>query len=191
MSPMGATALLLMDFQEEIVQMVPEPQRASVLDKASRVLNRARAAGVPVLHVVVCFREGYPEVHAGNKSFSALRAAGRLLADSAGAGIAERLQPLAGEPVVVKRRTSAFFGTELDTLLGAASVKRLVLMGLVTGGVVISTVRWAADRDYELVVVSDACADPDPEVHRVLMEKLIPRQATVVTAEEVISTVIA
>src|SRR5205807_799642 len=96
-----------------------------------------------------------------------------------GSEIHDELRTLASEPVVVKRRTSAFFGTDLESLLAARSITRLVLMGVVSGGVVISTVRWAADRDYELVVVADACGDPDAEVHRVLMEKLIPRQALV------------
>ena len=61
-------------------------------------------------------------------------------------------------------------------------------MGISTGGMVLSVVRWAADIDYQLVVLKDCCADPDEEVHRVLIEKVFPRQATVVTAEEFVKT---
>jgi nicotinamidase-related amidase len=49
---------------------------------------------------------------------------------------------------------------------------------------VLSTVRWAADADYELIVLEDCCADADEEVHRVLMQKVFPRQAMVVQAQE-------
>jgi len=53
--------------------------------------------------------------------------------------------------------------------------------------VVLSTVRHAADADYRIVIVADCCADPDAEVHRVLMEKVFPRQAKVVNSAEVIA----
>jgi nicotinamidase-related amidase len=51
---------------------------------------------------------------------------------------------------------------------------------------VLSTIRHAADADYRLIVVADCCADPDPEVHRVHVEKLFARPATVTTAEGVV-----
>ena len=49
---------------------------------------------------------------------------------------------------------------------------------------VLSTLRQAADLDYQLVVLEDACADFDPEVHRVLLEKVFPRQADVMTVDD-------
>jgi nicotinamidase-related amidase len=49
---------------------------------------------------------------------------------------------------------------------------------------VLSTLRQAADLDFGLTVLEDGCADADPEVHRVLMEKVFPRQASVRTAAE-------
>jgi nicotinamidase-related amidase len=81
--------------------------------------------------------------------------------------------------VVVKKRVSAFTGSDLEVLLRSAGVDHLVLAGIATSGVVLSTVREAADRDYRLTVLADACADNDPEVHRVLVEKVFPRQAEV------------
>jgi nicotinamidase-related amidase len=64
-----------------------------------------------------------------------------------------------------------------------------VLFGISTSGVVLSTVRWAADMDYKLAVVSDACADRDAEVHRVLIDKVFPWQATVVNTQEFLKAV--
>jgi nicotinamidase-related amidase len=57
-------------------------------------------------------------------------------------------------------------------------------MGISTGGVVLSVVRWAADIDFEIIVLADACSDADEEVHRVLVERVFPRQALVITSDE-------
>jgi nicotinamidase-related amidase len=88
------------------------------------------------------------------------------------------------EPVVVKKRYSAFTGSDLEVLLRSRGITRLVLAGISTSGVVLSTLREAADRDYQLVVLKDACWDGDEEVHRVLTEKIFPRQAEVVTVAQ-------
>jgi nicotinamidase-related amidase len=90
--------------------------------------------------------------------------------------------------VVVKHRVNAFFGTDLEMMLRAHDIDTLVLLGHATSGVIVSTVRYAADADYRLVVVEDGCADRDAEMHTFLMQRLFPRQATVVSAEALIQT---
>ena len=85
---------------------------------------------------------------------------------------------------MVKRRTGAFATTDLEAILRAKEIDTLVLAGIATGGSVLSTVRAAADLDYTVVVLADCCADADEEVHRVLCEKVLPRQATVATAAD-------
>jgi len=92
--------------------------------------------------------------------------------------------PLPGEVVVMKRRTSAFAGSDLAEVLRGGRIDTLVLTGIATSGVVLSTLRQAADLDYGLVVLADACADGDPEVHRALTTKVFPRQAEVSTVDE-------
>jgi nicotinamidase-related amidase len=86
--------------------------------------------------------------------------------------------------VITKRRTGPFSTTDLGAVLSSHDIHTLVLMGVSTSGVVLSTVRWAADLDFRLLVLADCCADRDEEVHRVLCEKVFPRQATVGTADE-------
>jgi len=60
----------------------------------------------------------------------------------------------------------------------------MVLAGIATSGVVLSTLREAADKDYRITVLSDGCADADEEVHRVLTTKVFLRQADVMTVDE-------
>jgi nicotinamidase-related amidase len=88
--------------------------------------------------------------------------------------------PQPGDVVVTKRRVSAFAGSDLDVVLRAGGIDALALCGIATSGVVLSTLRQAADMDFELTVLRDACADRDPEVHSVLLDKVFPRQAEVV-----------
>jgi nicotinamidase-related amidase len=184
LDPAG-TAVLAMDFQVRIVESYTHDGGA-LLGRTQRLLAAARAAGARVIYVVVGFRPGFPEVSPHNKAFSTIKGSGRFAPGDA-VEIHPELAPAEGEVVVTKHRVGAFLGTDMDMILRANGITTLVLTGIATSGVVLSTLRYAADADYRLVVAADCCADGDPEVHRVLTEKVFPRQADVVTAEEVIA----
>jgi len=102
--------------------------------------------------------------------------------------IHQAVLPIEGEVVVGKHRVNALYGTALDLILRANNIDTLLILGYATSGVVLSTVRYAADLDYRLVVVEDCCADQDPEVHDFLTQRIFPRQAEVVTAGDVIQS---
>ena len=180
------TAVLIMDYQNDIVGMLPEKEQGPLLERAATVLKEARRSGMPVIYIVVRFRDGYPEINPRNKLFSSLKESGRLREGTSGAEVNAKVAPQPGDIVVTKRRVGAFSTTDLETILRAKNIDTLVLFGISTSGVVLSTVRWAADMDYRMVVVADACADRNEEVHRVLTEKVFPWQATVVTTKEII-----
>jgi nicotinamidase-related amidase len=180
---MAPTALLIMDVQEGIVAAFGTTD-SDYLPRLATAAMAAREAGVGVIYVTIAFRSGYPEVSSHNKSFAAVRETGRFADGDPTVAIPVAVTPAPGEPVVIKRRVSAFSGSDLDVLLRAGGVRHLVLAGIATSGVVLSTLRQAADLDYELTVLADGCLDGDPEVHRVLVEKLFPRQAEVVSVED-------
>ena len=180
------SVLLVMDFQHGIVERIAD---STVVDAASRAVKAARTSGIPVMFVRVAFRPGYPEAAASNTAFARLAQAGDAMTqDHPATQVHAALEPRPDEPVIIKRRVSAFSGSDLDVLLRAAGADTLVLAGISTSGVVLSTLRQAADLDYRLTVLADACADPDPEVHRVLTEKVFPRQALVTVTDEWIQT---
>ena len=179
------SALLVMDLQNDIVGMLGD-RSGPIVDRAAGVIAAARKAKVTVIYVVVGFRPGYPELNANvHASFAAVAKSGRFQTTSPGSDIVPAVAPEAEDVVVLKHRVGAFAGTDLDMILRAKGVETLILLGLSTSGVVLSTVRQGADADYKLVVVKDCCADGDEEVHRVLTEKIFVRQATVVTAIEI------
>ena len=179
----GRQALLVMDMQRAILGLVEDSD--ALLERTRVAIAAARASGLPVLFVVVRFRSGLPEISRRNLSFGRLAERGISLTDGEPAA---EIHPALGredsDPIVVKLRVSAFAGSDLAVLLRAAEVDHLVLTGIATSGVVLSTVRLAADLDYRLTVLGDCCADRDPEVHRVLLEKVFPTQARVLDSTE-------
>jgi nicotinamidase-related amidase len=183
----GSAALLVMDYQvDTLSRFMTAAQSADAIACVLDLLATARDAGMMVIHVVVAFRPGHPEVSPRNPLFSPLKANGMLAAGSEGAAIHPVAAARKGEPIVVKHRISPFVGTDLETLLRANSIDTLVLAGVHTSGVVLSTVRHAGDLDYRLIVVRDCCADPDAEVHAMLLDSVIAKQAAVVTTAELV-----
>ena len=182
----GHTALLMADFHREGMGDNPIAQERGTVQTAHTVLEAARQAGMLVVYIVVNFRPGHPEISENNLIFSERKTSGRVPPPDPVSLIIPEVHPLPHEPVVVKHRVNAFFGTDLELILRAHAIDTLVLLGHATSGVILSTVRYAADADYRLVVVEDGCADRDVEVHTLLMHRIFPRQATVVSAEAVI-----
>jgi len=176
------SALLVMDVQKSITERFPDPDYTPRL---ARAVSAARSAGVPVVYVVIGFRAGHPETRS-SPLFSALPD-GAFTDSDPGAAIHPDVAPRADESIVTKKRVSAFAGSDLDLVLRGGAIDHLVLTGLATSGVVLSTLRQAADLDYRLTVLADGCGDSDPEVHRVLTEKVFPRQADVTTVDAWIS----
>lgn len=176
---MTKPALLVMDVQQAITERVADP---GYTPRLARAVAAARAAGVPVVYVVVGFRPGRPETRS-SPMFGALPE-GAFTDGDPGAAIHPDVAPEPGESIVTKKRVSAFTGSDLDLVLRGGGIGHLVLTGLATSGVVLSTLRQAADLDYRLTVLADGCGDADPEVHRVLTEKVFPRQAEVTSVDD-------
>ena len=175
-------ALLVMDMQVGIVTRYV--QGGDFFTPIHTALDAARAASIPVIYVTVAFRPGYPEISPRNQIFAAVKQ--RQSSSSAPMTTMEIHPAIAPQPtdiVVTKRRVSAFSGSDLEVVLRAQDITHLVLCGIATSGVVLSTLREAADKDYQLTVLADCCVDSDEEVQRVLLSKVFPQQAEVVQAE--------
>jgi nicotinamidase-related amidase len=174
-------ALLVMDYQNGIVGMLGEPDE--LLSRAAHALALARDRGAHVGYVRVAFTDA---------DFAAIPPTSRMGArvgtsahafhdDSPSTAIHERVSPANGDIIVRKTRVGAFSTTDLDQQLRERGVDTLILAGISTSGVVLSTVRDASDRDYRVLVLADATADSDAEVHEFLIERIFPRQADVIT----------
>jgi nicotinamidase-related amidase len=179
-------AVLIMDYQNDVVMRFADVD-VSCLQRAASVLSAARAAGVPVIYVVIHFRPGYPEVPTWGV-FNMVRQSGMLQEGTEGAAIHEAVAPQPGDLIVTKKRIGAASGSDLEYVLRAKGRTHLVLFGIATSGVVLSTARWAADVDYTMNIVSDCCFDRDPEVHKVLIEKILAGMAPPITSHQFIDS---
>ncbi|KQR51476.1 hypothetical protein ASF88_18635 [Leifsonia sp. Leaf336] len=167
-----------MDLQPGILERLPDSD--AFLAGLTRAKEAARAAGFTIGYVRVAVTA---EEVAGIPATSRFAgAAERLDANAAHTQIDPRIAPADDEIVVRKKRVGAFSTTDLHEQLAARGVDTLVLTGVATSGVVLSTVRDASDGDYRLVVLEDGCWDSDPEVHRVLTEKVFARGGVTVTS---------
>jgi nicotinamidase-related amidase len=175
-------AILVMDMQVPMVSMLPDGKALAV--RVADAIEHARKINIPVIYVVVGFRQGMPEVGPANKGFYARKQTMAAMNMDEWMKIDATVAPKDGEVVVVKRRISAFTGSDLEVVLRAKGIQHLVFSGIATSGVVLSTLRESADKDYRITVLSNGCADLDSEVHTVLMNKVFPRQADVITIEE-------
>jgi nicotinamidase-related amidase len=179
------SAVLSMDYQTAIVSIYVKDQ-AGLLARAASVLQRARNLAVRVIHVQVGFRPNLPEISPRNTLLSSIKNSPKhqqLFQGAAGA-IHSAVAPQGDDIVITKHRMSAFAGTDLDMILRAQDLDTLILFGIATSGVVLSTWLHAADADYRLVVIKDCCADLDPDAHACLTDKIFPRQASVLSAAE-------
>ncbi len=173
-----------MDLQNGVLERYPEAQRLALLDRVGAATATARTEGIPVVYVRLAFRPGMPEISPRNLLFSRVAQMGGFGEGDEGTRIHPAIAPTPEDTVVLKKRASAFSGSDLGVVLRSLGVTHLVLSGLATSGVVLSTLREAADLDYELTVLADACADHDDEVHRLLCERVFPLQARVTTVAE-------
>jgi len=182
------TAVLSMDCQTGIVSIYAKDDKDNFLTRSANVLNHARATGITIIHVKVGFRPGLPEVSPRNLLFGAIKSSAqhqKLFQEPLGT-IPSVIAPQEGEIVITKHRISAFAGTDLAMILRANEIDTLVLYGIATSGVVLSTLLEAADADFRLVVIKDCCADLDSQLHDCLINRLFPARALVLSAREFI-----
>ena len=157
----GKTAVIIMDYQRRQLSLFPESFQKEIIARANRVLDRVRKERLPLIHVEVVRGERTPETE-----------------------IHPDIRPKPGEILLTKTRTGPFSTTKIDEILKKWGVDTLILLGIRTSGCILTAVRWAYDIDYKLVVLSDCCADAEEDVHKILMEKVFPRQAAVITSEQ-------
>lgn len=176
------TALLVMDYQPAVLNSFDGAD--ALLGRTTRALAAARRHGAHVGYVRVGFDEADYEAIPPWSAMARVRAGGALRSDSPASAVDDHVAPQPGDIVVRKTRVGAFSTTDLAEQLRERDITTLLLAGFSTSGVVLSTVRDAADRDYRVIVVADACADRDPEVHEILIGRVFPRQAQIVAVDD-------
>jgi nicotinamidase-related amidase len=180
-----ARALLIIDIQRDYFPggAYPLVEPAKAAEAARRVLDAFRVNGEPVIHLQ----------HVWDEPDAAFMRPG-----TDGVEIHPSLAPTAGEPLLQKAAPNGFVGTDLEKELRSRDVDELVTAGMMSSMCVDATVRAAADLGFSVTVVHDGCAAPDlrfgdvdvpgASVHAAFMAALADGYATVVSADELLSS---
>jgi nicotinamidase-related amidase len=177
MTTNACTALLGMDLQNGLLPRIADA--ATLVDTTNRAVDLVRDRGGVIGWVRIALDADELAAIPATSTMAGRAHAG-MHPDAPATQVGADLRAVPQDISVRKIRVGAFTTTDLDAQLRARGVDTLVLAGISTSGVVLSTVREAMDRDYRIIVLRDACADPDPEVHAFLVDRIFPRQTTVV-----------
>jgi nicotinamidase-related amidase len=183
------TAVLSLDVQTALVAIYTK-ESPEFVPTVTSVIAHSRKVRASILHVKVGFRPGFPEISERNRFLAAMKAnpQHRQIFEGELGAIHPAIAPEPDEVVITKHRVSAFHGTDLSVVLRSIGIDTLVLFGIATGGVVLSTALEAIDLDYHVLVVRDCCADLDAHVHSCVLDRLLSPRAAVLTAAEFIQT---
>ncbi|HIE2327849.1 TPA: isochorismatase family cysteine hydrolase [Pseudomonas aeruginosa] len=173
------TALIGLDYIVDI--MHPDGRIARCAEQAAlrgvvarfnRALAVAEQRGWLRIAVRVGFEPGYPDLPEHSPIFAAAQALGALDLCGRGCAFHPDLKRDAVQMEVLKPRISAFYATRLEDVLRARRIERLVLAGVSTTWAVQAAARDAHDRDYQVLVLEEACAAASDEEHRRSIEVL-------------------
>jgi nicotinamidase-related amidase len=176
------TALLVMHYQTDITALFPAVA-PSLLANTRALCDAARQKGIGVHFAKIHFSPGYPEVSPLNKNGQGIKQLGLFVDDE----ISPELGRLDNEPLIIAHRASVFFGTGLQEQLSRRGIDTLIMVGIASTGVMLSSVAHASDADFRLFTVKDCCHDPDQVVHDHLFATAFESRTTVLTLDDALS----
>jgi nicotinamidase-related amidase len=157
-------ALVIMHYQVEVFAILFGQQQSPLLDQCNALIHRWRLTGRPVVFPNFFLGEKYQHASADNRLISSIVPTGKFRSALPVKGLAVGPDDI----FYACPRASVFYGTTLDADLRARGISTLVMAGISTTGVVLSTVTWASDADYDVRLVHDCCYDPDQAAHEAL-----------------------
>ena len=197
------TALLIIDMQNDLVKdekgpfaiLVKNVQKGAVIEKISNLLKVAREIGLPIYHIKTVVRADGTDVWPTATSDMRERMPSelitergkRLIEGTLGADFVDELKPIPREYIVEKRRSDAFYQTPLELFLRRRGIDTLIITGVITSGCVRATAIGATNRDFNIIIASDCCADITKKAHELSIEIDYPRIAKVRTSNEIIA----
>ena len=181
--------LLVIDMQNEFLRKdgaVFFHYADEIIPNVKRVIAASRKASIPV--VFTGHAHDDPRVDGGMTAefWPEIKRGESLIAGTKGVEVYRSLKPLRGEKVIWKHRYSAFYNTDLETVLRGLGVTDLVIAGILTNVCCESTARDAFFRDFRVFFLADATATTEPEFHVASLKNLAYAFAYVLTAEELL-----
>jgi len=169
-------ALIVIDLQKGIVSLPVAHPIADIVSRSAQLAQAFRERGLPVVLVNV--------TAAAPGRTNTVRPKFAFPPDWT--DLVPELEPQPGDHLVSKQRVGAFIGTGLHEHLQQRGVTQVFITGVATSVGVEATARSAYDYGYNVVLVTDAMTDRDPDAHLHSVEKIFPRIGEVDTTENVL-----
>ncbi len=176
------SALVLLHYQTDILALFAEAGIDAYVQRMARLAGAARGAGVPVYLVRIGFSADYREISANNQNGQMIRSFGLFTNDA----IPDVLRG-SGDTEITAHRVSAFKGTDLDLSLRARGIDTLMMAGITTSGVVVSTLAEASDLDYRILLIADGCFEPDAAAQEALLRVPFATRAEITTTDALLA----
>ena len=157
------------------------------LQGCRRLVDAARTARLPVIFTRYIYRADYRDGGILIQELApSLKETGALVSGDWDSEIVDELPVRDEDFLVNKNRYSAFYGTNLETILTSLGVRNLIICGVTTNMCVETTARDAMQRDYRVFVVSNATGELDYARHEQALRTLNFGFGWVVTVEDVL-----
>ena len=140
-------------------------EKYNVIEHVNKYIAEARDSNIPIIHVKVAFSSNYLELPKNSPIFKNAEKFQALKLGSWGTEFHKDVDVKDNDFILVKHRISSFYGTDLETVLRANKIDTLYIAGVSTNMAVELTAREAHDRDYNIIVLSDACGSRTKELH--------------------------
>jgi nicotinamidase-related amidase len=195
----GKTAVLAIDMQNDLIKVSEEPfnavsqmvQAKGMIANTAKVISEARRLGMPVIYAGHIHRNDNADMKPTitDVMLQGMTPPARvaMVEGTAGAQIVDEIKPEPDDHVIWKRRSNAFYCTDLELMLRARGIDTVIIVGAVTNGCVANTIRGARERDLHIIVLSDCVATMRPEDDEYFVTQVFPREGRVRTSEEIVS----
>jgi nicotinamidase-related amidase len=174
-------ALLVVDMLNDFLDTWPSAQRKQLCDSMSELVQIMRDNDQPIVWIR---QEFNPDL---SDAFPEMRARGIRITirGTSGSEIVPELIVAPSDPIVVKKRYSAFFATTLDTLLDRIDPQALIVAGINTHACIRMTAIDAYQRDRRVILAADCIDSYDREHHQISMEYMRDKIAEVMTNKDI------
>jgi len=207
------TALLVIDMQNDwILQegaaaklgflLWQEVERGRTIEKIRRMMKTARECRIPIFHVRTIYRKDFKDAANTVTDFSLelqkrnpckspkdyMKDAGLVIEGTWGSKFVDELQPDGLDYVITKKRSSAFYNTDLELQLNSIGVRTLIISGIATDGCVDATVHDAENRDFNIIVLTDCTVATEKALQKFWMKAVFPKRTVTMSAKELEAT---
>ena len=186
-----STALILIDMINAVAKgngppyNVP-PNRQGVINNFVRLVAHCREVGAPIIYITTYRRADNSDAP---KTIADVGGGGgaAMLEGTPAVEVIDELAPQDGDYIVVKPRFSAYYGTNMESILKSLGTETILVGGISTQRSVEGTARDAKNRDTQCVVVSDCCTAGEEDVHQMTIDSVLPLLVRVRNTDEVIA----